>query len=87
MWLCPVSRCSKRGAGRGGADGQRQTEESAQTPHHLLQLPAGGVAEEIPVGAVPGSAGACRAGGPAGPHTDTGQTAGMFGVVAESSPV
>lgn len=69
----PVSSRSERGARRGGSDGQREAEESAQAPDHLLQLPAGSAAEEIPVGAVPGPAGASRAGGAAGPHTDTGQ--------------
>lgn len=64
---------SERGARRGGADGQREAQESAQTSDHLLQLPAGGAAEEVPVGAVPGPAGAGRAGGAAGPHADTGE--------------
>lgn len=71
--LPPVSSCSERGARHGGSDGQREAEESAQAPDHLLQLPAGSAAEEVPVGAVPGPAGASRAGGAAGPHTDTGQ--------------
>lgn len=68
-----ASSCSERGARRGGSDGQREAEESAQAPDHLLQLPAGSAAEEIPVGAVPGPAGASRAGSTAGPHADTGQ--------------
>lgn len=74
--LCPgfLPPRSERGARRGGADGQREAQESAQAPDHLLQLPAGSAAEEVPVGAVPGPAGAGRAGGAAGPHADTGQT-------------
>lgn len=64
---------SERRAGHRGPDGQREAKEGAQTPDHLLQLPAGSAAEEIPVGTVPGPAGASRAGGAAGPHADTGQ--------------
>lgn len=70
-----VSMCSKRRAGHRGAHGQWEAQEGAQAPDHLLQLPAGGAAEEIPVGAVPGAAGAGRAGGTAGPHADAGQAA------------
>lgn len=66
---------SKRRAGHRGPDGQREAEESAKAPDHLLQLPAGSAAEEIPVGAVFGPAGASRAGGTAGPDADAGQTA------------
>lgn len=77
---CFLPPCSERGARRGGADGQREAQESAQTPDHLLQLPAGGAAEEVPVGAVPGPAGAGRVGGAAGPHADTGQTCWGWGV-------
>lgn len=66
---------SKRRARHRGAHGQREAEEGAQAPDHLLQLPAGGAAEEIPVGTVPGAAGAGRAGGTAGPHADAGQAA------------
>lgn len=64
---------SKRRAGHGGSDGQRKAKEGAQAPDHLLQLPAGRAAEEVPVSTVPGPAGASRAGGTAGPHADTGQ--------------
>lgn len=66
---------SKRRARHWGPHGQREAEEGAQAPDHLLQLPAGSAAEEIPVGTVPGAAGASRAGGPAGPHADSGQAA------------
>lgn len=66
---------SKRRARHRGAHGQWEAEEGAQAPDHLLQLPAGGAAEEIPVGTVPGAAGAGRAGGTAGPHADAGQAA------------
>ena len=65
---------SERGTRHGGSDGQREAQEGAQTPDHLLQLPAGSPAEEVPDGAVPGPAGAGRAGSTAGPHTDTGET-------------
>ncbi len=71
-----LSSRSERGTWRGGSDGQREAQEGAQAPNHLLQLPAGSPAEEIPVGTVPGPAGAGRAGRTAGPHADTGEAAG-----------
>lgn len=73
-----ISYCSERGTRRGGSDGQREAQEDPQAPHHLLQLPAGSPAAEIPVGSVPGPAGAGRAGRTAGPHTDTGEAAGSI---------
>lgn len=66
---------SERGTRHGGSDGQREAQEGAQASDHLLQLPAGSPAEEIPVGTVPGPAGASRAGRTAGPHADTGEAA------------
>lgn len=75
-WLFTVSSRSERGTRRGGSDGQREAQEGAEAPDYLLQLPAGSPAEEIPVGTVPGPAGAGRAGRAAGPHTDTGEAAG-----------
>jgi len=64
---------SERGTRRGGADGQREAQEGAQAPDHLLQLPAGGAAEEVPDGPVPGPARAGRAGRSDGPHANAGE--------------
>lgn len=70
--------CSERGTRRGSPAGQREAKEGTQAPDHLLQLPAGRPAEEIPVSPVSGPAGAGRAGRTAGPHADAGKTSGMI---------
>lgn len=44
-----------------GEDGEREAEESEETPDHLLQLPAGRPTEEVPEHAVSGAAGESRA--------------------------
>ncbi|PKU26876.1 homeobox protein dlx-3 [Limosa lapponica baueri] len=61
------------GAGAGGADGQRETQEDPQAPHHLLQLPTGGSATPLPESPVPGAARTGRTGRPAGAHPDPGK--------------
>lgn len=73
----PLLRPSREGGGgTRGADGERQTKESAQTPDYLFQLSAGSVAEEVSEDPVPRPARAGRAGGLAGTHANAGTASG-----------
>lgn len=56
-----------------GEDGERQAEESEETPDNLLQLPAGRPAEAVSKHTVSGSAGESRAGRLDGTHANTGE--------------
>ncbi|XP_070437654.1 homeobox protein DLX-2 isoform X1 [Equus przewalskii] len=66
-------RCRERGPRARNSDSEREAKESPETPHHLLQLPAGGSSAAFPKDSVPGAARASRAGGVSGPHPDSGQ--------------
>lgn len=68
-----ISSSSERRARDGDSDGQREAQEGSQAADNLLQLPAGGPPEEIPVGPVLGPAGEGRAGRAVGPDADTGE--------------
>lgn len=54
-------------------DGERQAEESEETPDYLLQLPARRSVEALSGHAVSGAAGESRAGRRAGTHANTGE--------------
>lgn len=59
-------------------DGERQAEESEETPNNILQLPAGRPAEAVSEHTVPGAAGESRAGCLAGTHANTGEILGQI---------
>lgn len=79
-------RCRERGPRARNSDSEREAKESPETPHHLLQLPAGGSSAAFPKDSVPGAARASRAGGVSGPHPDSGEGSrpGMAGKQAGS---
>lgn len=64
---------SERRTRAGSSYGEWKAEEDPQAQDHLLQLPARGVAETLPEGAVPRPPGASRARGAARPDADTGE--------------
>ena len=72
MILVTVIFYRKRDKRARGEDGERQAEESEETPDDLLELPAGRPAEALSEHTVPGAAGESRAGRLAGTHANTG---------------